>query len=73
VKLVQGSEEIAEAQSILELECFRISVGEDTASKGIGAFSVLYSHEYNTPVSKLGTLSPAEERGKQHICPRVHP
>lgn len=52
VKLVQGSGEIAEAQSIWELQQFRISVGEDAASKGISAFSILYRHEYSILFSK---------------------
>lgn len=52
VKLVQGSEEIAEAQSIWDLEWFRISVGEDAASKGIGVFSNLYRHEYSILLGK---------------------
>lgn len=52
MKLVQGSGEIAEAQSIWELEWFRISVGEDAASKGINAFSNLYHHEFTILLSK---------------------
>lgn len=52
MKLVQGSEEIAEAQSIWDLEWFRISVGEDAASKGIGVFSNLYRHEYSILLGK---------------------
>lgn len=51
MKLVQGSREIAEAQSIWELEWFRVSVGEDAASKGISAFSNRYRHD-NTLLSK---------------------
>lgn len=50
MKVIQGSGEIAQAQSAWETECFRISVGEDAACEGINAFGNLYYH--NTLLSK---------------------
>lgn len=70
VKLVQGSKEVAELQSICELEWFRICGGEDAASEGMDAFSILYCSEYNS--QQIGAFPPVEAR-KPHTPWCVHP